>query len=209
MNTQPRESVEDDVTARLTTATHAPDRVAALHERLATEAETTGILDLAYTVVDSPVGPLLLAATDRGLLRVAYAVEDHDRVLATLATKVSPRILRAPRRLAGAARELEEYFAGTRTRFDLPLDLALSTGFRGLVHRELARIAYGATRSYREVAASVGNPAAVRAVGTACARNPLPVVLPCHRVLRSDGSLGGYLGGVEVKTALLSLERAV
>ncbi len=179
-----------------------------LHRRLESQAERDGILDVAYTVIDSPVGRLMLAATARGLVRVAYATEDHDRVLETLAQKLSPRVLRAPQRLDAAARELEEYFTRRRQAFDLPLDLSLSRGFRRLVQRQLPEIGYGQTRSYRQIAELVGNPGAVRAVGTACATNPLPVVVPCHRVLRADGSLGGYIGGAEAKTALLQLEAA-
>ena len=182
--------------------------LAALHARLEREAERAGVLDVAYTTIDSPVGPLLLAATERGLVRVAYEREGHDRVLDTLAARLSPRILRAPKRLDTARRELDEYFTGGRTAIDLPLDFALSGGFRETVQRELTRIAYGHTLSYRDVATIVGNPLAVRAVGTACATNPLPVVVPCHRVLRADGGLGGYIGGPDAKTALLTLEKA-
>jgi methylated-DNA-[protein]-cysteine S-methyltransferase len=179
-----------------------------LHRMLELQAERDGVLDVAYTVVDSPVGRLMLAATARGLVRVAYASEDHDRVLETLAQKLSPRVLRAPQRLDAAARELEEYFTRRRQAFDLPLDLSLSHGFRQLVQRHLPEIGYGQTRSYGQIAELVGNPGAVRAVGTACATNPLPVVVPCHRVLRADGSLGGYIGGAEAKTTLLQLEAA-
>jgi len=179
-----------------------------LHARLVADASAAGILDVAYRTVDSPLGSLLLAATDQGLLRVAYAREDHDQVLAQLASSVSARVLRAPARTDLAARELEEYFAGQRTAFDLPLDLRLSTGFRRTVLVHLADIAYGTTASYAAVAGAAGNPGAVRAVGTACATNPLPVVLPCHRVIRSDGSVGQYVGGVDAKRTLLSLESA-
>jgi methylated-DNA-[protein]-cysteine S-methyltransferase len=139
---------------------------------------------------------------------VAYASEDHDRVLETLAEKLSPRILKAPKRLEGVAREIDEYFAKHRRSFDVKLDLSLSRGFRQLVQTHLPEIGYGQTRSYREVAELVGNPNAVRAVGTACATNPLPIVVPCHRVLRTDGTLGGYIGGLEAKTTLLKLEAA-
>jgi methylated-DNA-[protein]-cysteine S-methyltransferase len=177
-----------------------------LHRRLEQTAAAEGILDLAYTTIDSPVGSLLLAATEAGLARVAYAIEDHDRVLETLADRVSARILRSPRRLDAAAAELDEYFSGRRRSFDLPLDLSLSSGFRRLVQHHLPDIAYGSTESYKQVAEQVGNPRAVRAVGTACATNPLPVVVPCHRVLRSDGTLGGYIGGLDAKRALLELE---
>lgn len=181
--------------------------LAGLHTRLATVADEGGILDIAYRMVDSPVGPLLLAATERGLLRVAFEGEGFDTVLDELAARVSPRLLEAPRRLDRVVIELDEYFAGSRRVFGVPLDFAMSSGFRQTVQRELTRIDYGRTRSYKEVAELVGNPKAVRAVGTACATNPLPLVVPCHRVLRSDGALGGYLGGLEAKRALLALER--
>jgi methylated-DNA-[protein]-cysteine S-methyltransferase len=190
------------------TDTSDPARMTELHRRLEAEASRDGLLDVAYTTIDTPVGPLLLAATDKGLVRVAYAREDHDLVLQALSERVSPRVLRAPKRLDPAAREVDEYFAGRRTAFDLPLDHALSSGFRLTVQQHLSEIAYGHTASYGEVARMVGNPKAVRAVGSACATNPLPVVVPCHRVLRSDGSLGGYIGGPDAKTTLLGLERA-
>lgn len=180
--------------------------LATLHSRLEAAAQAEGLLDVAYTTVDSPVGTLLLAATPKGLVRVAYAKEDHDRVLADLALRLSPRVLHAPKRLDAAAQELDEYFGRRRKRFDLDLDLSLSRGFRRLVQRHLPEIDYGQTRSYKEMAALVGNPKAIRAVGSACATNPLPVVVPCHRVLRTDGTLGGYIGGLEAKTALLHLE---
>jgi methylated-DNA-[protein]-cysteine S-methyltransferase len=186
----------------------SPDDLTTLRERLAASAARDGLLDVAYTTIDTPVGPLLLAATGNGLVRVAYDREGHDRVLDDLAHRLSPRVLRAPGRLAAAAREIDEYFAGTRHAFDLPLDLSLSSGFRQLVQRHLPGIAYGHTQSYKQVAELVGNPRAVRAVGTACATNPLPVVVPCHRVLRTDGTLGGYIGGLDAKAALLSLEKA-
>ena len=183
--------------------------LARLRRRLEHDAEAEGLLDVAYTTVDSPVGSLLLAATPRGLVRVAYDTEDHDRVLDTLSQRLSPRVLRAPKRLDDAARELEEYFSGRRQAFDLPLDRSLSKGFRQLVQRHLPEIGYGQTRSYGQVAALVGNPKAVRAVGTACATNPLPVVVPCHRVLRADGSPGGYVGGPAAKLTLLRLEAGI
>lgn len=161
---------------------------------------------MAYTTVDSPVGTLLLAATTKGLVRVSYACEDHDRVLDSLAQQLGSRILRAPGRLDETARELDEYFAQRRKAFDVTLDLSLPHGFRQLVQRHLPAIGYGQTRSYGQLAESVGNPKAVRAVGTACARNPLPVIVPRHRVLKADGSLGGYVGGPDAKRALLALE---
>lgn len=185
-----------------------PSAMADLRARLAERADELTLLDIAYRTIDSPVGPLLLAATETGLVRVAFEREGFDTVLESLATRVSPRVLQAPRRLDTAAAELDEYFAGTRRAFDLPLDLTLSSGFRQVVQRYLPHIGYGHTQTYTEVAETVGNPRAVRAVGTACATNPLPVVVPCHRVLRTDGSMGGYLGGLDAKRTLLELEGA-
>jgi methylated-DNA-[protein]-cysteine S-methyltransferase len=185
-----------------------PGRLPALHARLAAAAERDRTLDVAYATIDSPVGPLLLAATDRGLIRVAYAAQDHDAVLQALADQVSPRILHAPARLDEAARELGEYFAGTRRAFSVPLDWSLSAGFRRTVLGHLPEIGYGATASYADVAALAGSPRAFRAVGTACATNPLPVIVPCHRVVRADGAAGGYLGGPEARRVLLTLESA-
>jgi methylated-DNA-[protein]-cysteine S-methyltransferase len=166
------------------------------------------VLDVAYRTIDSPFGELLLAATEAGLVRVAFARQDMDAVLTNLATAVSPRILRAPRRLDTTSRQLGEYFAGNRTTFDLPLDWRLATGFRRSVLNHLPDIRYGRTESYAQVAAAAGSPKAVRAVGTACALNPLPLVVPCHRVIRSDGSYGGYAGGPEAKQTLLRMEAA-
>jgi methylated-DNA-[protein]-cysteine S-methyltransferase len=177
-----------------------------LHRKLELSAEAAELLDVAYTTVDSPVGTLLLAATPRGVVRVAYDTEDHDQVLGTIASKLSPRVLRAPKRLDAVARELDEYFGGRRQAFDLPLDQSLAKGFRLLVQQHLPEIGYGQTRSYREVAELVGNPRAVRAVASACATNPLPVIVPCHRVVKSDGTTGEYVGGAAAKTILLGLE---
>ena len=177
-----------------------------LHARLEAAAQDEGLLDVAYRTIDSPVGVLLLAATDQGLVRVAYAREDHDAVLQHLAEQVSPRVLRAPARLDPVASEIDEYFAGRRRTFDLPLDLRLAHGFRRTVLAHLPEIGYGQTASYGAVAAAAGSPRAVRAVGTACATNPLPIVVPCHRVVRADGSMGGYLGGLDAKRTLLTLE---
>jgi methylated-DNA-[protein]-cysteine S-methyltransferase len=185
-----------------------PEHLRVLQARLAAAAQTEGILDVAYRTLDSPVGSLLLAATEAGLVRVAYASENHDTVLQTLSDRISPRILNAPVRLDTVARELNEYFDGQRHGFDMPLDWRLSAGFRRTVLHRLPEIGYGHTASYAAVARLAGNPRAIRAVATACATNPLPVVVPCHRVVRSDGGMGGYLGGVEAKRTLLSLEAA-
>lgn len=179
-----------------------------LRGRLATAAEAEGLLDVAYRIVDTPVGRMLVAATPVGLVRVAFEREGFDAVLESLSARVSPRVLRAPARLDEVARELDEYFAGRRHTFEVGLDRRLSSGFRDVVQRFLPSIDYGHTLSYKQVAEQVGNPSAVRAVGTACATNPLPIVVPCHRVTRSDGSLGGYLGGLEAKERLLALEGA-
>jgi methylated-DNA-[protein]-cysteine S-methyltransferase len=183
-----------------------PGDLRLLRERLAAAAQADAILDVAYRTVDSPVGRLLLAATDAGLVRVAYPNEDHDAVLQALADRVSPRILSAPIRLEGAARELDEYFSGQRRSFDLPLDWRLSTGFRRAVLSHLTDIGYGRTASYAAVATLAGNPKAIRAAASACATNPLPIVVPCHRVIYSDGRIGNYLGGPDAKRTLLTLE---
>ena len=186
----------------------SPELLGTLTDMLAARAESDDLLDVAVRTVPSPVGDLLLAATPVGLVRVAFSAEGHDAVLDDLARRVSPRVLRAPARLDAVVRELDEYFAGRRERFDVALDRRLSAGFRLAVLTHLSDVPFGRTASYSEVAAALGHPRAVRAVGTACATNPLPVVVPCHRVLRSDGSLGGYLGGLDAKTTLLRLEGA-
>jgi methylated-DNA-[protein]-cysteine S-methyltransferase len=202
-------NTDDDLTETLQRAlTVDPDHLRRLQQRLVSAAEAEHLLDIAYRTVDSPVGSLLLAATETGLVRVAYASEDHDQVLQALSDRISPRILQHPGRLDAAARELDEYFAHRRRTFSIDLDWRLSTGFRATVLRHLSDIAYGHTASYAALAQLAGNPKAVRAVGTACATNPLPVIVPCHRVVRSDGSMGGYLGGLEAKATLLELEAA-
>jgi methylated-DNA-[protein]-cysteine S-methyltransferase len=197
------------MTANIFDKLHADDEtMGKLHARLEHAADAGGVLDVAYRTIDTPVGTLLLAATPIGLVRVAYDVQDHDAVLGRLAEAVSPRILRSPLRLDTVARQLDEYFAKCRTTFDVPVDLRLADGFRRSVIEHLRDIGYGDRESYATVAAAVGSPRAVRAVGTACARNPLPVVIPCHRVVRSDGSTGQYAGGPAAKATLLDLEAA-
>jgi len=182
------------------------DTMARLHARLGQAAEADGSLDVAYRTIDTPVGTLLLAATPVGLVRVAYDIEGHDAVLNQLANAVSPRILRSPSRLDATARQIDEYFAKRRTAFEVPIDLRLADGFRRDVVEHLRNIGYGRRESYAGVAAAIGRPRAVRAVGTACGHNPLPVVIPCHRVVRSDGSAGQYVGGPVAKSTLLDLE---
>jgi methylated-DNA-[protein]-cysteine S-methyltransferase len=175
-------------------------------QRLADRASAEGLLDVAYAMSDSPFGPLLLAATPRGLVKLSLPGYDPEETLEEIAARISPRVLEAPARLDEARRELDLYFDGKLTEFDLPLDWQLTAGFRRKAQRAIARIPYGQTRSYTEIARSAGNERAVRAAGTACGSNPLPIVVPCHRVLRSGGALGGYGGGLPMKEALLKLE---
>ncbi|MGN8245614.1 methylated-DNA--[protein]-cysteine S-methyltransferase [Cellulomonas soli] len=196
----------DQVPPALQTLDAPPAHLRDLHARLVARAQHDGLLEVAYRTLDTPLGELLVAATPVGVVRVAFAVQDHAQVLADLAEQVSPRVLEAPRALEGVARELGEYFAGHRRAFDVPLDLRLAQGFRRAVVAQLRRVPYGRTASYATVAADVGRPRAVRAVGTACALNPLPVLLPCHRVVRADGTPGRYVGGDHAKVLLLQLE---
>jgi methylated-DNA-[protein]-cysteine S-methyltransferase len=170
-------------------------------------AEAEGLVDVAYATADSPIGPLLVAATDAGLVRLGFQREDPDAILEDLAQRIAPRVVASPARLDPVRRELDEYFEGRRDHFDLPLDWRLSRGFRRTVLEHLyADVPYGRTVSYLELATIVGNPKASRAVGTAMATNPIPIVVPCHRVLRTGGNLGGYGGGLDVKVKLLALE---
>lgn len=201
-------NTHDPVESLRAAAEPEPGTLERLHERLESVAHCDDSLDVAYRVLDTSVGSLLLATTPRGLVRIAFTAQGHDAALRELTTRISPRVLRAPRRLDAAARELDEYLSGHRRAFDLPLDLSLSQGFRKQVQQRLADISYGSTRSYGELAGELGHPRAARAVGTACATNPLPLVLPCHRVLRSDGTVGQYAGGSDVKRALLALEHS-
>jgi methylated-DNA-[protein]-cysteine S-methyltransferase len=182
------------------------DRLRRLHTRLATAAAADGLLDVAYTTIDSPIGRLTIAATPVGLVRVAFENEPRDAVLRDLAARLSPRLLEAPARLDAVRRELDEYFTGRRGAFELTLDWSLTRGFRRAVLDATARIPFGRTETYRSVASAAGTPAAVRAAGSALATNPIPIVVPCHRVLRSDGGLGGFRGGLERKEALLRHE---
>jgi methylated-DNA-[protein]-cysteine S-methyltransferase len=180
------------------------ERPAGLVER----AGRSGLLDVAYTEVGSPFGSLLVAATPRGLLRVSFESESFDVVLEELARRVSPRVLQAPARLDEVRKELDEYFEGRRHRFGVPLDWALSIGFRKRVLQATARIPYGSVATYTQMAAKAGNPRAARAAGNALHHNPIPIVVPCHRVVRGGGALGGYGGGIDMKRSLLDLEGA-
>ncbi|MDQ3609825.1 MAG: methylated-DNA--[protein]-cysteine S-methyltransferase [Actinomycetota bacterium] len=177
---------------------------------LAARATAEDLVDVAFERHDSPLGPILLGATTEGLVRVGLPSEDEDAVLDELARRVSARVLFAPRdAVTRARRQLDEYFEVQRRTFDVTLDWRLTVGFRREVLRATAQIPYGQTASYRQVATQAGSPAAARAAGTALATNPLPILVPCHRVLRSDGVLGAYRGGPEVKAQLLGLEGAV
>jgi methylated-DNA-[protein]-cysteine S-methyltransferase len=174
---------------------------------LARAADAAGLLDVAYTTEDSPVGRLLLAGTDVGLVRVAYLdTHTEDEVLAALAARVSPRVLAAPARLDPARRELEQWFAGRRRGFDVALDRRLMGPFAARVLAATAAIPYGETSTYAAIAGDAGSPRGSRAAGNALGSNPLPIVVPCHRVLASGGGLGGYTGGVERKRTLLAIE---
>jgi methylated-DNA-[protein]-cysteine S-methyltransferase len=185
-----------------------PGLLARLHDRLEEAAVGEAAPDVHYRTVDSPLGPLLVAATEEGVVRVAFDREGLDAVLQSLADRLGPRVLRTPKRLDAVARQLDEYFDGSRRAFDVPLDLRLARGFRLAALERLRDVGYGHTISYAALAAAAGRPAAVRATGTACATNPLPLLVPCHRVVRSDGSVGAYLGGPEAKVRLLALEQA-
>ena len=179
---------------------------AELTARIAARAEAEGLLDLAYCTVDSPLGELLAVATDEGLVKLGYPNVPAGAQLEALAAAVSPRLLEAPARLDPVRRELDEYFSGRRRSFAVPVDWRLTGGFVRTVLEATAAIPYGETRTYAEMASLAGSPRAFRAAGSALGANPIPIVVPCHRVLRSGGGLGGYGGGLEVKRTLLELE---
>ena len=175
---------------------------------IAPAAAAASLLDVAYATLDSPLGTLLLAATPQGLVRLAYIAGDweEDDVLTRLATKLSPRILAAPRRLDQPRRELERYFTGALRRFETPLDWRLTAGFGRRVLQATARIPFGSRSTYMRVAAQAGSPRASRAAGNALGSNPIPIIVPCHRVLHTGGGLGGYTGGLDRKRLLLEIE---
>jgi methylated-DNA-[protein]-cysteine S-methyltransferase len=201
---------EQDIASALRSAP-GPDEQAFERARadLVDRAAAQDLIDVTFQRHDSPLGTIVLGATDAGVVRVGLPGEEEDAVLDELARRVSPRVLRAPRASVTAARhQLDEYFAGARRTFDVALDWRLTAGFRRAVLDATARIPFGETSTYRLVAGEAGSPRAVRAAGTALARNPLPIVVPCHRVLRSDGAIGRYRGGAEAKARLLELERA-
>ena len=179
-------------------------------------AEDEGLVEVAYGSVESPFGDLLAAVTPRGLLRLSYDPSRNEAVLEQIAAKVSPRILEAPARLEPVRRELDEYFEGRRTKFDLKVDWRLTRGFFQKILRETARVRYGRLATYKQMAEAAGSPRAVRAAGNALGSNPIPIVVPCHRIVRTGGKLGGYggtlgpyIGGPAVKQRLLELEGAL
>jgi methylated-DNA-[protein]-cysteine S-methyltransferase len=217
-------SPADDLVARLRRAAvdtrpdavpstngHLPDpgrdHLAALVAGALAQADADGLVDVAWVVEDTPIGPLTLAATPTGLVRVGFGPEDD--LLPQLAAQVSPRVVHLPARLDDLRRQLDEYFAGKRHTFEVPLDRRLSHGYRRAVLEELSRVPYGETVSYKDLAERTGHPKASRAVGTAMATNPIPIVVPCHRVLRTGGALGGYGGGLDTKVWLLRHEGAL
>lgn len=188
----------------------AAEAAQAAAERFVAEASAGGAADVAYAIEPSPLGDLFVATSPRGLLEIHYEPLDIEHELERLAGRVSPRILRAPGRLDEVRRQLDEYFAGRRHEFKLPVDWSLTKqGFGRRILQNTARIPYGESRSYREIATAAGSPRAVRAAGNALGANPIPIVVPCHRVLRTGGDLGGYGGGPERKLALLRLEGAI
>ena len=179
-----------------------------LDRRFRERAHAEGLLDVAYDLVDTPIGDLLVAVTDRGVCRIEFDPEP-ERDLEPLARDYGLRVLRAPKAVDESRRELNEYFEGSRMRFELPLDLRVAAEFRLRVMNELARVPYGSVTTYGALAAKAGRPAAARAVGTFMNRNPVPIVLPCHRVVGASGSLVGYGGGLERKEQLLRLEGVI
>jgi methylated-DNA-[protein]-cysteine S-methyltransferase len=190
-----------------TTLRRAAERLPSTAPELSRRAEAEGLVDVAYTTVDSPLGPLVVAASPKGLVRVSYTDSlGPDPVIEELAERISPRVLEAPARLDPVRRELDEYFAGRRTEFATPVDWSHLAGFTRKVLRATARIGFGETSTYAGVASRAGSPRAMRAAGNALGANPMPVIVPCHRVLRTGGALGGYTGGIERKEYLLRLE---
>ena len=185
----------------------APEPVSELVAAALARADAEGLVEVAWATQDSPVGPLTLAATPRGLVMIAFGTD--ETVLDDLARRVSPRVVHLPRRLDAVRHELDEYFAGDRRDFDIVLDRRLSRGYRLQVLEALSRVPFGQTVSYKDLADRTGHPGASRAVGTAMATNPIPVVVPCHRVLRTGGALGGYGGGLDAKVWLLRHEGAL
>jgi methylated-DNA-[protein]-cysteine S-methyltransferase len=199
-----------DLEERLTPPVIDTDAVERMKRRLIESADEDGLVDVAFAPVDSPIGTLIAAGTRRGLVRLSFDSEDPDDVLEELATRISPRILEAPARLDEVRRELDEYFDGQRNRFELEIDWNLASGdFSRRVLRAARRIPFGSVTTYSDMARRAGSPRAARAAGNALGSNPIPIVVPCHRVVHSGGGLGGYGGGLDKKRFLLTLEGAL
>jgi methylated-DNA-[protein]-cysteine S-methyltransferase len=187
----------------------SPDDARAAAERFVARAADEGLADVAYALVDSPLGTLLAAQTKHGLVELAYGGEDPDPLLLDLSGKLSPRVLEAPAKLDDVRRQLDEYFEGRRTSFDVPIDWTLSRGFTQRILQATAKVPFGQLATYRDVATKAGNERAVRAAGNALGSNHIPIVVPCHRIIRTGGALGGYTGGLERKEFLLKLEGVI
>jgi methylated-DNA-[protein]-cysteine S-methyltransferase len=200
----------DDLERRLArSAPRSTIDIAGLRSAIARRAAADGLLDVAHATYESPLGPLMVVVTPRGLLRLSYPGEPVEAQLDDLAGRISPRILAAPERTDDVRRQLDEYFSGARRSFDVPVDWRLVRGFAGQVLRATARIPFGGVSTYRAVATEAGSPNAYRAAGNALGSNPVPIVVPCHRVLHAGGGLGGYTGGLDRKRYLLTLEGAL
>jgi methylated-DNA-[protein]-cysteine S-methyltransferase len=198
--------MSDDLERRLRDQAAPPLELERFRDALAVRAADAGVLDVAYGSYESPLGPLTVVVTPRGLVRLSYPGEGIDAQLEELAARVSPRILAAPARTDAVRRQLDDYFAGRLRSFAVPIDWRLVRGFAGSVLRATARIPFGRVSTYREIAAEAGSPNAYRAAGNALGSNPVPIVVPCHRVLHAGGGLGGYTGGLDRKRYLLRLE---
>ena len=198
-----------DLERRLRARRAAPVDLDRLRSRLAARAAAAGLLDVAYGTHDSPLGTLTVFVTPRGLAGIAYPDEPIEQQVDEVASTISARVMAAPERTDGVRRQLDEYFAGDRHRFDVPIDWRALHGFRERVLRATARIPFGAVSTYREIATEAGSPKAYRAAGNALGSNPVPIVVPCHRVLHAGGGLGGYTGGLDRKRYLLDLEGVV
>jgi methylated-DNA-[protein]-cysteine S-methyltransferase len=201
--------MSDDLERRLRSSPAAALDLDRLREALADRAADAGLLDVAYGTHESPLGTLTVFVTPRGLAGIAYPDEPIERQVEEVAETISPRVMAAPERTDGVRRQLDEYFAGDRHRFDVPIDWRALHGFREQVLRATARIPFGQVSTYREIATEAGSPNAYRAAGNALGSNPVPIVVPCHRVLHAGGGLGGYTGGLDRKRFLLGLEGVV
>jgi len=199
-------SKASELTDAIRAGTSGRTDTAALAEAVAERASGEGLLDIAYCEIDSPLGRLTAAATEGGLVMLSFPNHPLDQTLEELAERIGPRVLEAPSRFDSLRRELEEYFDGRRRSFDIELDWRLIRGFTLKVLDQTNRIPFGETRSYAEMAVAAGSPRAFRAAGSALGANPIPIIIPCHRVLRSGGGIGGYGGGLPVKRTLLGIE---